>query len=114
MMLRLWRRVRRQSSPAKGQMSQREESTSSARHTIRLLGVGPMAVLASTAAVIVVQRVAAALVREAFGSALKGPNQVQIAFLSSSNEPALFTAFVALAAADERHLRRHHRHELHV
>ena len=63
---------------------------------IRLLWVGPMAVLLSTAAVFVIQRLAASLLRQAV--ALSGPDRIQIELLSRSNEPAIFTAVLVAAA----------------
>ena len=63
---------------------------------IRLLWVGPLAVLLSTAAVIVAQRLVAGVLRRAL--TLSGLNRVQIDLLSSSNEPAFFTAVLVSIA----------------
>jgi hypothetical protein len=79
-------------------MSQIETANPSAPHAIRLLWGGPLTVLASTAAVVLVQRLAVAVFTRPAGLEPTGRNLVQIELLSHSNEPAVFTAVLVSTA----------------
>jgi hypothetical protein len=79
-------------------MSQVEEASPSIRHTNRLLWVGPLTVLASTAVVMVVQRLAVALLSPGSRIRFSGRNQVQLELLGRSNEPAVFTVVLVSCA----------------